>query len=796
MPGVSLRDLLCCSAKDGDRDDSKPPQIPPADPKRTLEAEKTSGEVAVNEIAVIRGSKGVAATEGSVKAINDGDAASEVPAAIQGTIDAPADDENGPVQRIKAWFNAKNGRDGVVTALEAARLALESASGVLGALSVPGADFSISVVLSIIDNVQTSIENVKTLNDLRDLLSSLSFVVLVPLSRTDKSSSLSEHLSRFKEQIDEQSKKLAVWGSSSRIVRFLNAKVDEGVLSDFSRGVDNAIKKFQLVLDIETAIAISMQGEILNSIKNRLDVIESKMDSRDTDELLKQLIREDVHTAAADYQRKVECCHDKTCERILDKIKSWATDVEAKEGQVFWLSGLAGMGKSTIAKTIAEWARDEGILGSKYFFSRENEKLGEASFIFPNIAYDIAEFDPSVKEIIAGILKKDRRIVYTSETIAKQFQSLVAQPLAEISSRTLASPRKLMLLIVDSLDECSNRLAVKEIVRHLLNFLDGSNPHIRVLLTSRPELYIRDAFGNRVERGFINYNVEDFADPRDIENYLYDGLSEAYDDLEWRERHDFKSLVEYSGKLFIYASTALRYICNESSFSDPEKRMADLLGLSILEQAIGVGTKADSPEMLRLRKILGAIIQLSDPLPINALAEVLEIDESRLRKNLEGLSSVIVVPASDKPSTPVGFFHPSFPDFLKDQQRCTDRFLVDVSGVETFLARRCLEIMVVGLPGNSTVRSPLLNLRYACTNWAGHLTKACHEDAQVKYYFERFIRDCLRDWTKVMKTLLPGRIMHPLILSLETAREWAVRDHRCGTKLSSNGNDSGAVRMQ
>ncbi|KLO10629.1 hypothetical protein SCHPADRAFT_509171 [Schizopora paradoxa] len=441
--------------------------------------------------------------------------------------------------------------------------------------------------------------------------------------------------------------KLAVWGSSSRILRFLNAKVDEGILSDFSKGIDNAIKKFQLVLNIENAVALDMQGKILNAIKSQLDSIERKVDSHVMDTLLEKLIREDARTAAADYQRKVEYCHDKTCERMLSKIRGWANNVQANEGQVFWLSGLAGTGKSTIAKTIARWADEQGILASTYFFSRDDAKLSESSLLIPKIAFDITEFDPLAKEIVAGVLKKDRRVVYTSETIEKQFQSLLAQPLAELSSRTSASPRKLMLLIVDSLDECSDRLAVKEVVSLLLDFVSGSYPHIRVLFTSRPESYIREAFGSDGKQRFIQHNVEDFADPHDIENYLYDGLSKSYQQVEWRERNDFKSLVEYSGKLFIYASTALRYICTQSRFADPVKRIADLLGrgpvaasgegrykrldklyLDILDQAIGAETRADSPEMFQLRRILGTIMQLNDPLPISALVELLEVDES------------------------------------------------------------------------------------------------------------------------------------------------------------------------
>ncbi|KLO10624.1 hypothetical protein SCHPADRAFT_508768, partial [Schizopora paradoxa] len=565
------------------------------------------------------------------------------------------------------------------------------------------------------------------------------------------------------------------------------------MLSDFSRGIDNAIKKFQLVLDIENAIAVDMQGKILNAVKSQLDSIERKVDSQTMDTLLEKLIREDARAAAADYQRKVEFCHDKTCETMLSKIKRWANNVEPNEGQIFWLSGLAGTGKSTIAKTIARWADGEGILASTYFFSRDDAKLSEPSLLIPKIAFDVTEFDPSAKEIIAEVLKKDKRVLYTSETIEKQFQSLIAQPLAELSPRTAASPRKLMLLVVDSLDECSDRSAVKEIVHHLLDFLDGSNPHIRVLLTSRPEPYIRDAFNDGVKQGFINHNVEDFTDPRDIENYLHDELSKTYSQVEWREREDFKSLVEYSGKLFIYASTALRYIRGAQSTGDPLKRLERLLGrrtgastnkapyekldrlyLGILEQATDTN---DSDEMLRFCRILGTIMQLNDPLPVSALVELLQIDESitNLRIQLGSLSSVIVVPPPDQPDTPIRFFHPSFSDFLKDRQRCTDRFLIDVSGTETFLSLRCLEVMVVGLPGNSTVRRSRLILQYACTNWAGHLAKSYPGDSQIRGNLKKFVQCCIHDWTRTVKTLLKERIIYTIVTSLETARDWATQ---------------------
>ena len=69
-------------------------------------------------------------------------------------------------------------------------------------------------------------------------------------------------------------------------------------LSEFSKGVDNAIKKFQvrldavveecgltlvqMVLNIESAVALDAQGKILNTIKSQLDVCASSLMNLDS----------------------------------------------------------------------------------------------------------------------------------------------------------------------------------------------------------------------------------------------------------------------------------------------------------------------------------------------------------------------------------------------------------------------------------------------------------------------------------------------------------------------------------
>lgn len=64
-------------------------------------------------------------------------------------------------------------------------------------------------------------------------------------------------------------------------------------------------------------------------------------------------------------------CHPAIRVDLLYEIYDWAQDPHSKS--IFWLSGWAGIGKSTISRTVAEWAAGQGglggvDLGASFFF--------------------------------------------------------------------------------------------------------------------------------------------------------------------------------------------------------------------------------------------------------------------------------------------------------------------------------------------------------------------------------------------------------------------------------------------
>jgi Mrp family chromosome partitioning ATPase len=87
---------------------------------------------------------------------------------------------------------------------------------------------------------------------------------------------------------------------------------------------------------------------------------------------------------------------------------TWANNKDSR--LMFWLSGMAGTGKSTIARTIAQSFASRGQLGASFFFEKGEGERGNASRFFTTIAVDLMAHEPGMLSVIQEALDKDSRI--------------------------------------------------------------------------------------------------------------------------------------------------------------------------------------------------------------------------------------------------------------------------------------------------------------------------------------------------------------------------------------------------
>jgi hypothetical protein len=440
---------------------------------------------------------------------------------------------------------------------------------------------------------------------------------------------------------------------------------------------------------------------------------------------------------------------------LLDEIYTWADGPD--ERCIFWLSGLAGTGKSTIARTVARKYYDGQGLAASFFFSRGGGDVGHAGKFVTSIAVQLAHSVPAVRQHISEAVAERGGIA--SHSLHDQWQHLVCRPLSK-----LHDPRP-YVMVVDALDECDNEYDVRIIVRLLAEVRSSlTGVQLRVLLTSRPEVPIRFGFGQVPHAEHKNVVLHDVSPPsidHDIGLFLEDKLRtiqrEHYLRAGWPGADKVMRLVLSASGLFIWAATACRFIQDGRRFADerletilcsnhnitaaPEKHL-DQIYVTVLKGSVSADYTEEEREKHcdMLRYVLGSIVVLFSPLSAWCLSALLHLKEESVEQTLNDLHTIISIP-EDRTQL-LRLHHPSFRDFLLSKARCIDaHFWIDEQLVHRELADNCIQVMSsylkrdickIGTPsaraievGKARVEQFLRpELRYACLYWIPHFAKS------------------------------------------------------------------------
>ena len=456
---------------------------------------------------------------------------------------------------------------------------------------------------------------------------------------------------------------------------------------------------------------------------------------------------------------------------------------------IFWLSGMAGTGKSTISRTVARRWYDENRLGASFFFSRGQGDLANASKFFATLACQLARTQPSLATPMREAIINNPDI--TKQGLQDQWEHLIRRPLSQV--KDLPSE---LILVMDALDECDGEKDIR-LILHLLsqaNYLGSLR--LKIFVTSRPETPIQLGFrdiSNDAHRDFALHAVLNTVVNHDISvlfRHEFEGIRKRHElPDEWPDSSSLDRLVRKAGGLFIYATTVCRFIGYE--YSHPPNRLIlvlkdtkehgssmeqlDSMYTTLLRHAVtSKDGKPEEEELLaqRFRRIVGSIVVLRDTLTAAALTELLHAEGWEVKQTLRTLGSVLRY--SDGDGAPITLLHPSFRDFLLDNQRCQDpRLAVVAENTHRDLAVRCLELMSGSLrqdicslkyPGtlNSDIAPETLQrflpaeLRYACRYWVDHIqqgnVKLC-DGEPLHNQVDAFMNEHFLHWLEALSLL-------------------------------------------
>ena len=476
-------------------------------------------------------------------------------------------------------------------------------------------------------------------------------------------------------------------------------------------------------------------------------------------------------------------CLPNTRTELLHDITEWAKSKDGKP--IFWLSGMAGTGKSTIARTIAESFASHGQLGASFFFKKGEGERGNASRFFSTIAIDLVACEPGMLPGIRKALDEDPAL--PERALKDQFEKLILQPLLglqQVRSQALAR-----VVVIDALDECEREEDIQAILQ-LLAQTKGIRPvSLQVLVTSRPELPIRLSFKrmpNGTYEDLVLHEVPKRIIEHDIRLFLEHELNAVQQErllsLDWPTTDQIQALVELAVPLFIFATTVCRYIGTKGG--DPEEYLnkvlkyrkstfsqLDLTYLPVLDQLLTSQEEEDKETWLHaFRELVGSIVVLYSPLSVASLASLLQIPQKQVKCRLDSLHSVLNIPDSD--NVPIRLLHLSFREFLVDpRKQGGNLFWVDEKGTHQKLASHCLELMSKpsGLqqdmcslvrPGalrseidEETIASNLPpELQYACRYWVHHLEQS-QQQLNNGDLVHLFLQKHLLHWLEAMSLI-------------------------------------------
>ena len=371
----------------------------------------------------------------------------------------------------------------------------------------------------------------------------------------------------------------------------------------------------------------------------------------------------------------------------MDAIESWSADHDASP--IYWLNGLAGTGKSTIAQSIAEHIFADGRLGASFFCSRDFKDRRDLRYIFPTLAFQLAHRYSEFRSILVPLLQSNPDIAH--ESLYNQMEMLIVGPLASSDISTV--------IVIDALDECMDEDPQSAILSVMGRLVEGV-PNAKFLITGRPEPRIQSGFRLGLLRPltdvFVLHDVEPSVINTDIRLFLEHGLSElakrrGIEQGGWPTDQDLDLLCERVAGLFVYAVATLKFL--DHAFIPPTKQLEvitrspeitihegktkvrpsttlDSLYNSCFQIAFD-GMDADDDEKVRL--VVGTVVLAVNPLPPSAIAALVNFGKQEVVDLLRQIQSLLKL--NEDPDTPVLPFHKSFPDFITDPLRCpNERF--------------------------------------------------------------------------------------------------------------------------
>ncbi|CAE6380718.1 unnamed protein product, partial [Rhizoctonia solani] len=249
-----------------------------------------------------------------------------------------------------------------------------------------------------------------------------------------KPTSMAHSIARIAYSLQEENRRIKAQQERGEMSRIANAMADEDVIIQSYRSIESLFR--QLQTDISLSTWSSVREQHMTSLLDKLLPAPSAW-------------YDAWYDAALSAEAYRGSCTPGTRERIIQDFLEWSKNTNTFN--LYWMNGMPGTGKTTIAYTLCSQLESTKQLGACFFCSRISPDCREVNRVFPTIAYQLAQYSNPYRNRLFEVLTNMPNIA--QRNIAVQFKNLILEPL--ISNKDSFSPD--IVVVIDALDECLAR---------------------------------------------------------------------------------------------------------------------------------------------------------------------------------------------------------------------------------------------------------------------------------------------------------------------------------------------------
>jgi hypothetical protein len=274
--------------------------------------------------------------------------------------------------------------------------------------------------------------------------------------------------------------------------------------------------------DADSSLASMRHNEVLHAITNQ------KIEKYSVQDVTRKITNSLHFTRKDDRYDDIAAAHQNTFNwalegRAKDSIR-WPSlaDWLRQDGGVYWISGKAGSGKSTLMKYLYQnpqfieslnlWAGDDRLIVADFYFWNPGAEIQKSQEgLFRSLLWQVLNQDIS----LASTLFAEQYLLHAEWDEFPTFHQL-RRAFGRLTSHSLKSTK--IAIVIDGLDEFdARRITMTELGEMLITATKGGN--IKALLSSRPLTAFTDCFTGQPQLELQQLTHDD------ITTYVYDCLS-------------------------------------------------------------------------------------------------------------------------------------------------------------------------------------------------------------------------------------------------------------------------------